>query len=89
MVFRLQRALGEAELASVQREFENILKGRIDQTAGPTMPEQDEFPTLPRLILPFNRSSYGRLRQLIDFINSLGGPGNRAPSPPSPGLERP
>jgi uncharacterized protein (TIGR00730 family) len=89
LVFRLQRALNEAELAAVQRQFEDILKGRVDQTAGPTIPEQDEFPTLPRLILPFNRSSYGRLRQLIDFINSLGGPGNRAPSPPSPGLERP
>jgi uncharacterized protein (TIGR00730 family) len=89
LVFRLQRALSESELAAVQRQFENILKGRVDQTAGPALPEQDEFPSLPRLILPFNRSSYGRLRQLIDFINNLGGPGNRAPSPASPGLERP
>ncbi|HET9490966.1 MAG TPA: TIGR00730 family Rossman fold protein [Methylomirabilota bacterium] len=89
LVFRLQRALGEDELAAVQREFEDILKGRVDQTMGPTPPEQAEFPTLPRLTLPFNRTSYGRLRQLIDFINDLGGPGNRAPSPPSPGLERP
>jgi uncharacterized protein (TIGR00730 family) len=89
MIFRLQRALDETELASAQQRFEDILKGRVDQTAGPTLPEQDEFPTLPRLILPFNRSSYGRVRELIDFINSLGGPGNRAPSPPSPGLERP
>ncbi len=89
MAFRLQRPLTEAELAAVQQQFEDILKGRVDQTMGPTLPEQDEFPTLPRLILPFNRSAYARLRQLIDFINSLGGPGNRAPSPPSPGLERP
>ncbi|MGH7308193.1 MAG: TIGR00730 family Rossman fold protein [Candidatus Rokuibacteriota bacterium] len=89
LVFRLQRALGEDELAAVQRQFEDILKGRVDQTVGPTLPEQDEFPTLPRLIMPFNRSAYGRLRQLIDFVNNLGGPGNRAPSPPSPGLERP
>jgi hypothetical protein len=52
-------------------------------------PEASEFPTLPRLILPFNRTSYGRLRQLIDFINELGGPGPAAPSPASPGLAQP
>jgi hypothetical protein len=33
--------------------------------------ELSEFPELPRLILPFNRSSYARLRQLIDHLNGL------------------
>ena len=33
--------------------------------------ELPEFPELPRLIIPFNRSRYARLRQLIDFINAL------------------
>jgi uncharacterized protein (TIGR00730 family) len=89
LVFRLQRALTDGELAAVQHRFEDILKGRVDQTAGPAPAEQEEFSTLTRLILPFNRIAYGRLRQLIDFVNDLGGPGDRAPSPPSPGLERP
>jgi uncharacterized protein (TIGR00730 family) len=70
LVFRLQRRLTEAELADVQQRFEDILKGRVDQSAGPVPQELDEFPELPRLILPFNRTSYARLRRLIDFINS-------------------
>ena len=89
LVFRLQRGLTEDELRAVQTGFEDILKGPADQSAGPLPPEGGEFPTLPRLVLPFNRTSYGRLRQLIDFINQLGGPGSAAPSPPSPGLEQP
>jgi uncharacterized protein (TIGR00730 family) len=83
-VFRLQRALTDAELGAVQRGFEDILKGPVDQAAGPVPQELDEFPTLPRLILPFNRTSYGRLRQLIDFVNGLGGPA-RPSAPPAGG----
>ena len=71
LLFRLQRALTDAEIAGAQSEFQDILKGRIDQAPGPVGQELNEFPELPRLILPFNRSSYGRLRQLIDFINRL------------------
>jgi uncharacterized protein (TIGR00730 family) len=89
LAFRLQRALTEHELAAVQARFEDILKGPVDQSAGPLPQEGTEFPTLSRLVLPFNRTSYGRLRQLIDFINALGGPGPAAPSPASPGLEQP
>jgi hypothetical protein len=88
LVFRLQRALTADELRAVQAGFEDILKGPVDQTAGPMPQEAAEFPTLPRLVLAFNRIAYGRLRQLIDFINDLGGPGRAAPSPPSPGLEQ-
>jgi hypothetical protein len=33
--------------------------------------EQNEHPELARLIIPFNRSSYSRLRRLIDHINRL------------------
>jgi len=33
--------------------------------------ELNEFPDLPRLILPFDHRSFGRLRQLIDFVNQL------------------
>jgi hypothetical protein len=89
LVFRLQRPLTDAELGELQRRFEDILKGPVDQTAGPVPQELNEFPDLPRLNLPFNRTSYGRLRQLIDFINGLRGPGDVAPSPPSPGLSPP
>jgi uncharacterized protein (TIGR00730 family) len=74
VVFRLTRPLTDADLAEIQRRFDDILKGRIDQVLGPAPQELPEFPELPRLILPFNRSRYARLRQLIDFINALPDP---------------
>ena len=71
LVFRLLRPLADAELAELQRQFEDVLKGPADQAPGPVEQELDEFPDLPRLILPFNRAAYARLRQLIDFVNQL------------------
>ena len=71
LVLRLVHALTDDQMAELQRRFDDILKGPADQAPGPVEQELDEFPELPRLILPFNRSSYPRLRQLIDFINTL------------------
>lgn len=69
LVFRLRRPLAPAVLEGVQPEFKDILKGPAVPVPGPLPEEEEEWPALPRLVLPFNRSSYGRLRQLIDFIN--------------------
>lgn len=74
LVFRLTRPLAAADLAEIARRFDDILKGPLDQVLGPAPQELPEFPELPRLIIPFNRSSYARLRQLIDFINALPDP---------------
>ena len=71
LLFRLQRLLTDAQLKDLQTRFDDILKGPVDQSPTPIPKEIDEHPDLPRLILPFNRASYGRLRQLIDFINTL------------------
>ena len=71
LVFRLNRRLTEADVAEVQQRFDDILKGPADQAPGPVPQELNEFPDLPRLILPFNRTSYSRLRRLIDFVNTL------------------
>jgi len=88
LVLRLQRPLADAEVAALQGQFDDILKGPVDQSPGPVPQELNEFPTLPRLILPFNRTSYARLRQLIDFVNSLDADRHRSDAPPaSPGLE--
>jgi uncharacterized protein (TIGR00730 family) len=72
LVFRLARPLGERDVTEIQRRFDDILKGRVDQLPGPAPQELNEFPDLPRLLLPFNRTSYGRLRELIDFVNEIG-----------------
>jgi uncharacterized protein (TIGR00730 family) len=71
LVFRLNRALKDQDLAEIHSRFDDVLKGRVDQAPGPFPQEYNEYPTLPRLLLPFNRSSYARLRQLIDFVNTL------------------
>jgi uncharacterized protein (TIGR00730 family) len=81
LVFRLQRPLEDRHLADVQRRFEDILKGPLDQAPGPAPQELKEFPDLPRLILPFNRGSYSRLRELIDHLNGLE---FATPPPPAP-----
>ncbi len=75
LVFRVARALTEDEVAGLQQAFEDVLKGRIDQAPGPVPQEFSEYPELPRLIVPFNRSSYSRLRRMIDHVNALGGGG--------------
>jgi len=69
-VFRLNRALSDADVAELQRRFDDILKGPVDQAPGPVPQEANEYPDKARLIVPFNRSSYARLRQLIDFVNA-------------------
>ena len=69
LVLRLRRPLSPEALADLQQKFDDILKGPTEQVPGPLPAEGDEFPELPRLVLPFNRTSYGRLRQLIDFVN--------------------
>jgi uncharacterized protein (TIGR00730 family) len=74
LVFRLTRALTDEEIREIQRQFEDILKGPLDQSPGPVPQELNECPDLPRLIIPFNRSTYSRLRRLIDHVNELGGP---------------
>jgi len=71
LVFRLQRALSDAGLEQIQREFEDLLKGPVVQAPGPVPQELNEFPERPRLIVPFNRSSYSRLRRFIDRLNTL------------------
>src|SRR5215470_3335587 len=71
LVFRLNRALRDSDLAQIQQRFEDVLKGRVDQAPGPYPQEYNEYPDLPRLLVPFNRTSYARLRQLIDFVNTL------------------
>jgi uncharacterized protein (TIGR00730 family) len=70
LVFRLQQPLAAADVEEIQDRFQDILKGPVEQAPGPVAQELDEFPDLPRLILPFNRASYARLRQLIDFVNT-------------------
>ena len=67
---RLRRPLASSTVGEISLRFSDILKGPAEQVPGPLPAERGEFPDLPRLVLPFNRSGFSRLRQLIDFVNA-------------------
>lgn len=69
-VIRLQRPLRQADLRELEREFADIVaRGPIVQR-GPYEQERVHL-DLPRLSFVYTRRSFGRLRQLIDRINTL------------------
>ncbi len=75
LVLRLYSALPAAAVKMLSREFKDVLlpRGEIVQSEA-LDEEQDEaeLSDLPRLVLPFDRRTYGRLYQLIYRINALG-----------------
>lgn len=71
LVLRMQQAPSDTELASINDDFADLLaRGRIERTdATPAeVADRDEL-ALERLVVPFDRRSYARLRELIDRIN--------------------
>jgi uncharacterized protein (TIGR00730 family) len=69
LVIRLKREIPPEMFQTIGREFGDILTAKCSLAMGPLQAEGEEEPTLWRLVLPFDRMHYGRLRQLIDFIN--------------------
>ena len=71
LVLRLHRLPDAGQLRTIHAEFSDILATGGFQPSGPLPEEKDEtaLAGLPRLVLQFNRHSYGRLRQLIDRLN--------------------
>ena len=70
LVIRLKRAVPPAKVSEISLRFSDILKGPAEQVPQALEAERGEFQELPRLVLPFNRSGFSRLRQLIDFLNA-------------------
>jgi hypothetical protein len=72
LVIRLNQALSKRSLADLNEKFADILReGEIIQ--GAALREEKTEPeiwNLPRLILTPYRDRFGRLRQMIDAINS-------------------
>ncbi len=74
LVIRLQRQIPTGALPRLQEDFEDILKpGGTIQTSEPFSEEanEPEIAHLPRLVLNFNRRSFGRLRLLINRLNDF------------------
>ncbi len=74
VALRLQRAPTPAQLADIEKKFAD-LDGSAGgfRVTGPLPVERDEpaLAHLPRLVFGFNRRDHGRLRMLIDYLNSL------------------
>ena len=70
LVLRMRRPLAAETLAELNARFTDIMTGPSVQAPGPVAGEGDELPDLPRLVLPFNRSGFSRLRSLIDAVNA-------------------
>jgi uncharacterized protein (TIGR00730 family) len=82
LVFRLRRALEPALVAALGERFADILSGPATLVPGPLPAEGTEHAGLPRLVLPFTRTGFGRLRLLIDAINEAD-PRGPHPAPPT------
>ena len=67
----MQKKLSDAKMKALSEEFADIVKsGGFEQT-GPLPEEQEEeLASLPRLVFRHRRRNFGRLRKLIDEINS-------------------
>lgn len=71
LVLRLQRSLTDAELAVLEAEFAGIVAtGHIERVEPSTSEIEDgDVVDLARIAFHFDKSSYARLRLLIDRIN--------------------
>lgn len=73
LAMRLKTPVPEAQLASINERFADLLQEGtfMQREAFPEELDEPELKDLPRLAFTFNRRSAGRLRQLIDHLNHL------------------
>jgi uncharacterized protein (TIGR00730 family) len=71
-VIRLQHAPSDSAIQAMNEDFADINAGPPIKRIKPTPEERDDndHVELPRIAFNFNRKDYGRLRQLIDVLNS-------------------
>ncbi len=72
-VLRLNQDISDTNLEKLNYNFKDILdKGRIEKyKATPEEANEPDLIHLPRLIMNFNRRSFGKLRAMIDMINQF------------------
>lgn len=72
-VIRMKRAPTNAIIEALNEDFADIIDGTEIHSisATPEEKESDDVVDLPRLAFQFDRRHYGRLRQLIDAINTF------------------
>jgi uncharacterized protein (TIGR00730 family) len=70
LILRLNSVVSDEKVTQLNQEFGDILRAPIERATASSGERQDvDVPDLPRLRLDFDRSHFGRLRQLIDRLN--------------------
>jgi hypothetical protein len=72
-VIRLKHAPSDSAVQAMNEDFADIIIGPGIKGIEPTVEEMadNDHVDLPRIGFGFNRRDYGRLRQLLDVLNSL------------------
>jgi uncharacterized protein (TIGR00730 family) len=72
LIMRLQHAPTRAQIALLNEQFADVVLGGAIRPSKPLSPERSsgDHLELPRLAFRFDRIHYGRLRQMIDVVNS-------------------
>lgn len=72
LVIRMLNDISDELLEEINREFQDIIaEGAICRTSAlPEEADETELEQLPRLMFQFNRRNLGRLRELIDVLNT-------------------
>ncbi len=73
LVIRLKHPPSNYAIDGLNQDFKDIILGEKIETIEPTPEEREDnqYLNLPRIAFGFNRRDYGRLRQLIDVLNSF------------------
>jgi uncharacterized protein (TIGR00730 family) len=73
LVIRLKNVPSPSALRALNDDFADIISGEKFQAIEATRPEREDgdCPDLARIAFGFDRRQYGRLRQLIDVLNSF------------------
>lgn len=73
LVIRLQHTPSVHSIEALNEDFSDIIADGKINIISPTDEEKedDDFLSLPRIAFKFTRKNYGRLRQLIDRLNTL------------------
>jgi len=71
LVMRLNRAPSDEVVARLEKDFADLpVKGGFQVSGALPEEDADETSEFPRLVFHFNRVNCGRLRQMIDFLNT-------------------
>lgn len=73
LVIRLQKLPSTEQINMLNEEFRDIIvDGKIEKIdITPEELEENDYPELPRIGFKFDRKNYGRLKQMIDRLNSF------------------